>query len=286
MKKLDRETLEALAELICGDTGPVYRTGSMLPKFFRNAGLYCPDHDGSTRKWWALARIDEYSLRPENFEIIIKRLADPKEYRGDPDLTTKAINRLNQILKVEGMTVELSGVIPKIREIAPSLPEKKKETSQTYPIPDFSMIIDDSSLNDILGARWKEALKCIESEAYLSGVIMMGSILEGVLLTVVHKNPKESNIAKSAPRDGLGNVNKFWDWTLSDMIDVAHDLGWIRGDVKQFSHALRDYRNMVHPWHQRAKGEKPDEDTCKICWQVVVAATNDLIRVFSGIEIE
>jgi len=283
MKNLDSETLEAISELICGDTGPVYRSGSMLPKFFRNAGLYSPDHDGSTRKWWALERLQEYSSEPENLEKIIKRLADPKEYRGDPELTTKAINKLNQILKVEGMKIELLGVIPKIREITPSFPEKKKETSQAYPIPDFSMIIDDSSLNDILGARWKETLKCIESEAYLSGIIIMGSILEGVLLSVIHRNPKDSNIASSAPKDSQGNVRKFWDWTLSDMIDVAHELGWIKGDVKQFSHALRDYRNMVHPWHQRAKGEYPNEDTCKICWPVVVAAINELIKKFRRI---
>jgi len=99
-------------------------------------------------------------------------------------------------------------------------------------------------------------------------------------------SPEYAFCAKSAPKDNQGNVKKYWDWALSDMIDVAHEVGWIKADVKQFSHSLRDYRNMVHPWHQRAKGEKPDEDTCKICWQVVVAAINDLIRVFSRIEIE
>lgn len=286
MKSLDNETLEALAELICGDNGPYYRSGSTLPQFFWNAGLECPGHDGSTRKWWALARLQEYSSVPDNLEKIVKRLANPKEYRGDSELTNKAINKLNQILSVEGIKVELSGVSPRIREITPSLQEKKKETSQVYPIPDFSMVIDDPSLNDILNARWKESLKCIENEAYLSGVIIMGSILEGVLLSAIHKNPKEANCAISASKDNQGHVKKFWDWALGDMIDVAHEVGWIKADVKQFSHFLRDYRNMVHPWHQRAKGEKPDEDTCKICWQVVVAAINDLIIFFSRIRIE
>jgi hypothetical protein len=279
MKALDNATLEAIAELICGDEGPFYRKGSMLPTFFRNAGLDCPPHDGSTRKWWTLARLEEYNTHPESLEKVIKRLANPKEYRGDLEITNNVLIKLNEILSVEGLKVELRGVNPIIHEITPTLIEKKK-TSKVFPIPDFSTIVNDSSLREILKIRWQETLKCIENGAYLSAIIMMGSILEGVLLSALHNNPKEANKAKSSPKDKKGNVKKFSEWTLSDMIDVAHERGWLKGDVKQFSHSLRDYRNMVHPWHQKAKGENPDEDTCRICWQVVVAAINDLIETF------
>lgn len=278
MKTLDNKTLEAIAELICGDNGPHYRTGWMLPIFFRNAGLDCPAHDSSTRKWWTLERLEEYNTSPLHIVRVIKRLANPKEYKGNSEITNKILNRLNEILSVEGIKVEIEGVSPIIREITPTVSERKKETSLAFPIPDFLTIIDDPSLGEILKVRWKETLRYIENEAHLSAIIMMGSILEGVLLLVIHKHPKEVNQVKSSPKDEQGDVKRFWEWTLSDMINVTHEQGWIKGDVKQFSHTLRDYRNLVHPWHQRAKSENPDEDTCKICWQVVVAAINDLIK--------
>jgi len=31
------------------------------------------------------------------------------------------------------------------------------------------------------------------------------------------------------------------------MIDVAHNVGWLGMDVRQFSHALRGFRNLIHP---------------------------------------
>jgi hypothetical protein len=107
---------------------------------------------------------------------------------------------------------------------------------------------------------------------------MMGSILEGVLLHKVEANFKLANQANAAPRDPkTGKPRSIADWGLSALIDVAHEVGWLQGDVKRFSHSLREYRNLVHPYMQRALRETPDADTCSICWQVVRAAVSDLL---------
>lgn len=107
----------------------------------------------------------------------------------------------------------------------------------------------------------------------------MGSILEGVLLHKVEHNMKTANQAKAAPKDKTGTTKPVHDWSLSALIDVAHEVGWLQGDVKRFSHALRDSRNIVHPYMQRLHNERPDSDTCSICWQVVRAAVSDLLGV-------
>ena len=60
------------------------------------------------------------------------------------------------------------------------------------------------------------------------------------------------------------------------MIEVGHEVGWIQLDVKKFSHALRDFRNIIHPYQQLAVRTNPDLDTCKISWLVVQAACNDI----------
>lgn len=277
MEKLDSKTLEALAELICGDSGPHYRKGWELPLFFRNAHLQCPDHDGSTRRWWTLDRLDEYSADPSKIQKTILRLANPKEYPKEPYKINEVIKRLNDILSVEGLEVYVDGVIPRIQEISPTVPESDRNVKQfATRIPDFDSLINDPSLASILRARWKEVVNCVDGEAYLAAIILMGSILEGVLLAFVQKYPREANQTLSAPKDDGGKVKYFGEWNLGNLINVAHECGWLQLDVKKFSHTLREYRNLVHPWEQRIRKEYPDKDTCRICWEVVRAAINDL----------
>jgi hypothetical protein len=108
---------------------------------------------------------------------------------------------------------------------------------------------------------------------------MMGSILEGVLLHKAEHNMKAVNQATAAPKEKTGAVKPIHDWSVSSLIDVAHEAGWLQGDVKRFSHGLRESRNIVHPYVQRLSTDRPDGDTCRICWQVVRAAVADLLEV-------
>lgn len=280
---LDDKTLEAIAELICGDDGPVYRRGWELPIFFRNAGLACPDHDGSTRKWWALERLKEYNCDFGEIAKVITRLGNPKEYASKPRVVREAIDRLNSILIIEGFELELKGAHPFLKNVAPSVPEAMpRSTLKLEPNPDFAAITKDPALAPFLDNRWEEVSKCTVAEAHLSAIILMGSILEGVLLALVHDNPSDANKAPSAPKDKAGRVKPFSEWTLTHLINVAHDCSWIQLDAKKFSLVLREYRNLVHPWEQRARGETPDEDTVRICWVVTRAVIKD-IEEFKGI---
>jgi len=273
---LDEQTLDALADLICGDQGPVYRRGWELPLFFRRAGLSCPDHDGSTRRWWTLDRLREFNHLSGTIEKVVLRLADPREYKGDSATVQEALTRLNRVLAIEGLEVELSGLTPRLRQVKRKMAPAQRESFVPLEPPDLSLIVNDPSLETILRQRWTDAQKCLDANVYLAALIMMGSLLEGALLAVVRANPAEANRTKACPKEQTGKPRPLHQWSLSGLIDVAHECGWIQADVKEFSHALRDYRNMVHPWQQRAVGMTPDEDTCSICWQVVRAAVNDL----------
>lgn len=293
MKQLDGQTLEAIAELICG-AGPdysapgPYRTASEIHRFFQRASI-AEQTTSSTRKWFTLEILQACNkdatgtLIPRKIEQVLTRIANPIEYQGQQEATNKVIEHLNRILLPEGFRVILLGITPRLElcepGLAPSVPEGK--VSFQTP-PDFQRLTNDPSLNSILCTRWQEAQLCAKSGAYLSAVIMMGSILEGMLLSIITQNPENANRALSAPMDPKrGKPKPFGEWELSTLINVAHDCAWIQGDVKRFSHTLRESRNMVHPWHQRALNEFPDEDTCNICWQVVCAAVHDLIS-FTG----
>lgn len=276
---MDSQTLESIAEMICGDGDfPIYRSGSELTRFFHRVGFANFTHDGSTRKWWTLNVLGQ--LSENNIKAVILRLADPREYRGNSDLIGHAIKKLNEILMIEGIKVEINGVKPVLKEITPQFIEVEKEVElKPLPPPDFLRLKIEPGLGEILAERWNETQRCFDNGAFLAATILMGTMLEGILLSVFQRFPKEANTSKTAPKDAQnGNVKYFAEWSLSEMINVAHDLGWIDLDVKKFSHSLRDFRNIIHPYQQMILRAFPDKDTCEISWLVVQAATNDLSR--------
>ncbi len=108
---------------------------------------------------------------------------------------------------------------------------------------------------------------------------MMGSLLEGAVLYKVEQNRATASRATRAPRNRDQSLRPIHQWGLSALIDVAHEVQWLEGDVRRFSHALRESRNIVHPYVQRRHDDHPDADTCAIGWQVVRAAVADLLEI-------
>lgn len=131
----------------------------------------------------------------------------------------------------------------------------------------------DSGITAILKQRVEEIRKSLGAKAPLGVIFLCGSTLEGVLLGIACMKAREFNQSPLSPKDrGTGKVRQFSDWTLNDFINVARDLKLVGEDVKKFSHALRDFRNYIHPYQQLSTGFDPDEHTARICWQVLQAA--------------
>ena len=134
----------------------------------------------------------------------------------------------------------------------------------------------DPNLVPILEARFAEAKNCLQAKAPLATIFQCGSILEGLLLGVACMKPREFNQAASSPKDSSGKVKQFQDWTLAQFIDVACELGFLKLDVRKFSHVLRDFRNYIHPYQQMISRFNPDRHTAEICLQVLKAAIASL----------
>ncbi|HAA06741.1 hypothetical protein VXN68_07065 [Acinetobacter schindleri] len=278
---MDKKTLENLAEFICGtneEIYPVYRKGSDLTSFFHSVGISVY-HDGSTRAKWVFEQL--VSCSKSQLADVLKRLASPKEYSGNHSKVISALRLLNKILYIEGFEIYLEGIEPKFKKIQINFSEKIEPEFKPIPRPNFLVLGLEPGVGEILDYRWDEIQRCIEADADLSAVILMGSLLEGLLLGVIHKNIKLANQAYSAPKTREGKVKPFSEWKLSEMIDVAHSLGWIEIDVKRFSHSLREFRNLIHPYEHMISNFNPNKDTTSISWLVVQAAINDLTKTLS-----
>lgn len=149
--------------------------------------------------------------------------------------------------------------------------------SQDFPHIDFQRLPIEGSMIPIMEERWEEAKHCAEAHAHLSVTILLGSLLEAMLLGAAQRNPRAYNTANSTPLKDDKPL-PFYRWNLADLIDVSTEVGFINLDVKKHSHALREFRNYVHPYQQVATSFTPDQDTTNISIQVFRAAANQLIN--------
>lgn len=134
----------------------------------------------------------------------------------------------------------------------------------------------DAGLLPIMESRLQEVHKCMQSNAPLAAIILCGSILEGLLLGQACQSPAKFNQANSSPKDKTGFVKKFHEWTLENLINVAHEIGFLKLDVKNYSVVLRKFRNYIHPLEQFTAQFNPDKHTAQISLQVLKAAIADL----------
>lgn len=154
-----------------------------------------------------------------------------------------------------------------------------KPKKEIFAPPDVSNLTSSvPNLNDSIGRRWREAQKCAHIECHTSAIIMTGSILEALLLARATLTPAIAYQSGKAPKDRNGKAPALQDWTLGSLIDVAVDVGWLKSDRGKFSHALRESRNVVHPWVEVTTRANFDDATCRTSWEVLKASVNDLLK--------
>lgn len=201
-------------------------------------------------------------------KLITDRWGEPMQFSG-ARVSGQAVQGLLQRIRAEAR-----------RRVQQALPTASSSTT-VRPLPDLTWMTD-ADLKAILEERWKEADAAQRAGAPLATIILLGSILEGALLHKAESNPAKANSAASAPKEtdtsGTLKVKRFPFWTLDNLLTVAHEVGWLGREVKDFSVVLRMYRNFVHPGEQKRQGITPSSGICDVCWPVVTAALTDLAR--------
>ena len=274
---LQKKTLEQLRNLINEVTE--YRKGHEIVAFFNELGFKDTYGQGFPSRWvYTDSKLEKINGTPE-LDKCIKKVFSPVNFAGRIDVLDKIIADFNLFLVFDGWQVKRNGkeiTFTKATNI--DFDQQKSDVKEddflNREFSDISIekIGLDGTITDVLASRFDEIQKCFRAKSWLSVIFMAGSTLEGLLLGVALIKPQIFNSSTLSPKTLDGKVKQFQLWTLSNFIDVAAEIGLLKEDVKKFSHALRDFRNYIHPYEQMSSNFYPDERTAKMCLQVLNAA--------------
>lgn len=146
--------------------------------------------------------------------------------------------------------------------------------------PDFSPLISDPEMQEILKRRWEECVTCIGAGVSLAATVMMGGLLEALLMARVNREANKAPIftASNAPKDKSSNkVLPLKEWTLRHYIDVGHELSWISQSAKAVGEVLRDYRNYIHPYKELSHGVHLERKDAVLFWEISKSISRQVI---------
>jgi hypothetical protein len=194
-------------------------------------------------------------------------------YRRLIDCSERTVNRTTY----DGLFSALRSQLGEIRGVL-LVPRPRTQSSSDAP-PDFSGLVSDREMQNVLERRWTECVTCISAEAPLAATVMMGGLLEGLLLAKVNTHPHQSQIFKAtgAPRNKAGQTLQLRDWTLKHYLDVAHELQWISRSAHDVGAVLRDYRNYVHPQKELSHGVVLSKQDAMVWWEVAKSVARELL---------
>lgn len=275
---LTSKSLEKLRLLINEETE--YRSGPQLVQFFNALGFNDSYGQGFPSRWvFTDEKLKAINGSPE-IDKCIRAVLSPANFIGRINELDNHITEFNKYIAFDKWKVTRNGAeigFTKLKKVeideTPVVSDSEDEfLKREFKDVSVSKAGLEGVVSDILQQRIREIERCFPACAYLSVILLAGSTLEGLLLGIAIKYPKQFNTSKSSPKDPNGKVKQFHDWSLSSFIDVARDLGLIQYDTHKFSHSLRDFRNYIHPFQQMSSGFSPREHTAKICLQVLKAA--------------
>lgn len=105
--------------------------------------------------------------------------------------------------------------------------------------------INEADVQIILDEYYNQARKALANQSYLGAVVGCGAVAEGVLTWALKRN---ESITINAHKARKHKQKPIESWPLEVLIDVARELNLLTDEVKQVCDAIRDYRNLVHPY--------------------------------------
>ena len=258
--QLKGQTLQKLREIINGDGIAYYKSGPKLVEFFNS--LCSNDHygQGFPSRWVYTDENLKWINGTPALDKCIKKIFSVEDHIENIEELDQKIADFNKYLAFDKwQVVRENDTITFKRQDKVVVAEPKKASADIQEDDFLKLTFDvnvdalklDASISDIIKQRLHETELCVNHDAPLAAVFLIGSVLEGVLLGTASDFPRQFNQAQSAPRDkDAGKVKIFSEWTLNNMIDAAAEIGVtvdddfffdLVGDMYNVDMGLTDY---------------------------------------------
>lgn len=273
--KLNSKSLEKLRNLINEETE--YRSGPQLISLFNEFGFNDKYGQGFPSRWVFTDEKLKHLNGTSKLDECILKVFNPINFIGDSQKLDNLIEDFNQYLLFDDLIINRVEQKISVAKYNSKVSKQSNELTesdflkQEFSKVNLASLELDFQLEETIKQRLKEIELSLNSGAALSTIFLCGSTIEGLLLHAATKNPQKFNTSSSAPKNKDGNVQQLTDWTLDSLINVSYEVGFIKLDIKKFSHTVKDFRNYIHPRQQASQSFNPDKHTAEICWKVLQA---------------
>ena len=226
----------------------------ILEKFFEMESGYVLNFSNRTfyEFFWKNFGINIYDEKySDNGESKARRLRSFWSKESN-ELVANSVDKMidyweaDSLINKENIDSDKNELVERCKEIANNL--RKRVETNTQREEDEFLKIDFKSVNikslklttnmeTVIQQRLNEIEGCLNNDIVLGAMFLIGSTLEGLLIDFAKQHPAKFNKANAAPKDSNGNIKKLRDWTLSSLIDVAYEIGYISLDIKKYSYS-------------------------------------------------
>ncbi len=217
------------------------------------------------------------------------RLLDVPSIALSTDLPLEQVRQVAFQMRRDGVLDVYANMLYSLKPTMPETTEAARATPtpapaapfdaavQATPLPQLARLRMSADFERIILDRWAEACALENAGAYRMALIEYGSVLEGLLLARMEADLKAANTAKAAPKDNQLKTIPVAKWTLTTLLAVAHELGWLSRSVQDVHGLVRDYRNYVHPREELKRGTVIDRSLSAVTRITVLHAAKDLV---------
>jgi atypical dual specificity phosphatase len=142
--------------------------------------------------------------------------------------------------------------------------------------------VGEKEVREVLEEYYGWAMKAGSAGSYLGAVVGCGAVAEGLLTWALKKRDVKARaaLAEMSPHNkylSKPDPNKpIEDWTLLTLIEVAKELGVLGPDAGQTFKAIKDYRNLVHPYKRVNGSPRFDASMQKCAFRAIERIVQEL----------
>jgi hypothetical protein len=172
--------------------------------------------------------------------------------------------------RIERFQSETGSRLAYLETLKKVVSKKKSNSQQANIIPKVDIakqltFIRGKKLKEIVSRDLYEAQLCMDC-SHKSVVILCGGVVEAVLIYRLSQGKRKTNaitqFRKQYPK--AKNLSDINSWSFEQLINIAKQVKLIDEGIRLNLHAIRNFRNFVHPYREIKSTSSPDSHLATI----------------------